>query len=105
MDTPCLDRIMLAAGEVRAYERRGPRGHLEHVRDFRRMTPDQQYRHLVDPNEGHAINPHLLDSRRLEEKEGSRAAVLFHSEIHKSWAHWLKGSKGGQDAIVHQRAG
>jgi hypothetical protein len=105
MDTPRLDKILaLAAGEVRAYARRGPKGHMEHVREFRRMTPDEQYRHLTDMQEGHNINPLILDSRKLETPEGKRAALLFHSETHKHWAAALGGVKGGgKDVIVHQR--
>ena len=47
MDTPYLDKIMLAAEEVRGYERLGPRGHLEHIRDYRKLTPEQQHAHLT----------------------------------------------------------
>jgi len=104
MSTPHLDKILaLAAGEVRDYERRGPRGHMEHVREFRRMSPDQMYRHLTDPQAGHSINPLMLDSRRLEDPEGLRAALLFHSSVHQHWAASLKGAKGGKDVLVHPR--
>jgi len=102
MDTPYLDKIMLAAEEVRGYERLGPRGHLEHIRDYRKLTPEQQHAHLTDPQAGHGLNPLALNDWRGPE---ARAAGLrFHTEVHTGWARQIKGSKDAEKVPVHPRA-
>lgn len=89
---------MLAAEQVEGYVRRGPKGHMEHVREFRRMSRDEMFLHLTDPHAGHGIHPFAINAPL-----DKQAAIRFHTQAHKDWASWLRGAKGhGEDVPVHQ---